>query len=296
MYFIRSGAFLKVGRASDLHTRVQQYATHNPSFELVHAIRTSHADLLENGLHQQLYGAHHRNEWFKWEESQGIVWQWMGYTELDRDEILALVPSAVEGSAFLHGRPRTRSRIEMQSAADVNRTREQPPVSASSRTTRDELTRLIAERYSCLPGGTLPRGAISELARSVSVTRERVRQILRVERGMEYGPKPPRGCSVCDGIAEKKSPYCVDCGHPPVACVGCGTITRKRRSDVLEPAFGRKISLPGGRETERTGKFFCGRRCYGEWFTKHYGNGSANYRKPIAAVVPVARFAQPPPQ
>lgn len=134
--------------------------------------------------------------------------------------------------------------------------------------TRTELVKLAVERYPC---GALPRGALTLLAAEVGVTRERVRQVLRVESEMPFLRKPPRLCKKCGVPAEAGSPLCLDCSHPFVACVACGNLTRKSLGRILEAAKGAATRVPGDRAAVRTGRFFCDRRCFGTWVGR--GNG-----------------------
>lgn len=62
IYFIKSGEFLKVGYSTDVPKRMKQYATHNPSFELLYIINGDQK--LEKQIQSELSDYHFRLEWF----------------------------------------------------------------------------------------------------------------------------------------------------------------------------------------------------------------------------------------
>ena len=139
---------------------------------------------------------------------------------------------------------------------------------------RAQLQAILVDRYACkaIPAGTIPYGTLSVLAKEVGVSRERVRQILRSGMGLEFMPLAARVCKVCGQPAKKGSRYCLDCGHPPVACVWCGTITRKPRRRVVG-LIGKIQKTPSG-PAAYTGRFFCNRTCFATWVGTNNGAGS----------------------
>lgn len=70
-YFIYAAGCLKVGKSKDLPTRLKQYYTHNPQFELIGFVIGDY----EKEIHNALRRLKVRNEWFRLtkEESKELL-------------------------------------------------------------------------------------------------------------------------------------------------------------------------------------------------------------------------------
>lgn len=63
LYFIRSGEYIKIGRADNLKSRLSQLTAMNPhGVELIHFIEDG--GYMEHDLHEQFKDRHHQGEWF----------------------------------------------------------------------------------------------------------------------------------------------------------------------------------------------------------------------------------------
>jgi hypothetical protein len=64
VYIIRSGQFLKIGRASKLERRLSTYKTHNPDFDVACFIPSQNPRALEQDLHSRFKKLRRQGEWF----------------------------------------------------------------------------------------------------------------------------------------------------------------------------------------------------------------------------------------
>ena len=66
LYLIRSGNYIKIGFTEDLDSRISQYETHNPNFEVIGIKDGNRADELEYHLYLNKLGLSVKNkvEWF----------------------------------------------------------------------------------------------------------------------------------------------------------------------------------------------------------------------------------------
>ena len=106
---------------------------------------------------------------------------------------------------------------------------------------------------------------MSEIARIVGVSRQRVYQILQ-EEGLptkQHVKKCLYACLVCGRITNHK--FCSgECRKEwlqiPVVCSECGNLFIRRRSSFLN-------SYP-----HHNNVLFCGKKCTGKWLNKHYAS------------------------
>ena len=118
-----------------------------------------------------------------------------------------------------------------------------------------------------------PNHTLTEIGKTVGVTRERVRQILQEENLPTSRPKKVYTCIDCDqelSSPRQRCPQCtLDLHWPEVVCNDCNNIFRIRRSNL-----NRKMKDP--RYT--TASNFCNRICSGHFAGMNYGWG-ANLKK-----------------
>lgn len=119
---------------------------------------------------------------------------------------------------------------------------------------RDQVMEIVARQYPC---GSAPDGALSEIAREVGVSRERVRQIVR-SAGIGWMPKHPakvhRPCRLCGlPVMTPRKLHCEACRSIPAVCATCGksfTMTATRLKTDLRDSRRRNA-----------GAIFCSRAC-----------------------------------
>jgi hypothetical protein len=106
---------------------------------------------------------------------------------------------------------------------------------------------------------------MSEIAKKVGISRQRVFQILQ-EEGLptkQHVKKCLYACPVCGRITKHKF-CCGECRKEwlqiPVICSECGNLFIRRRSSFLN-------SYP-----HHNNVLFCSKKCTGKWLNKHYAS------------------------
>jgi hypothetical protein len=116
---------------------------------------------------------------------------------------------------------------------------------------RHEIAAEFAKRF---PDGNIPRGALTEIAEAVGLSKPRV-SILAREMGL-YGSEPPERsvgpCEACGRPMRRPKRICEDCRTVNLVCDACGKPFTRARDRVLE-----KQNDPRYR-----GRTFCSWTCF----------------------------------
>lgn len=135
--------------------------------------------------------------------------------------------------------------------------RKQEPVFA---TMREKIVSIIRERY----GGILPRGAMTQIAEEVGVSRQYV-WTCAIDFAQAGRQKDDlrRRCTVdgCEGYARGRSEWCKEHINVNITCSWCGARFPKKRADHI-----RKMNRP-----DYNGRDYCTKTCFGSYIGTTFG-------------------------
>lgn len=121
---------------------------------------------------------------------------------------------------------------------------------------------ILIAMFKRFPCEALPYGELSKLAKEFNVSRERVRQIARAngfDGSHRVGIRADKiMCGRCGKVlarVPKDGGLCIECRWIELPCVYCGTILRRRVSDLVR-------NVSSGLQTARV---FCSRQHRAEW-------------------------------
>lgn len=116
-----------------------------------------------------------------------------------------------------------------------------------------------------------PEYTLQRIGDELGVTRERVRQLLKKHGQPTWSARKYNYCPTCETRIEPKAIQCSQCYkescHIQVVCNFCDTTKVIRLSDHKRNTG----EYPSN--SAYTGKFYCGKGCFGKWFGKTHGWG-----------------------